>query len=409
MAPELVWLGQRASDSRLIDASSGAPHLTLQSDRSVESPGFSLEAETGSRLRWTSQTLDASEFATFVHRHRALLQDRTILPYRSPSPELRMALDDAIILSASRASFELADSKIHLFPKLREQLAIEYKVEVVASRQALERLLELSSPRTLVVKTAHTCSGEGVWLCVSGQRHELPESSFPVLVCEYLSGRTINAHLVVRGDTVVLLSVSEQMDGYSSPKARAVGYGGNTIRPESPRTVALLRSLMPMFGKVLHSTGFVGVLGIDVIVESDRLSIVDVNPRLQGSSLLADRRSGIRLVDRHVACFLGGSADVGDNLEPDLGRRSLGSCFNVLVARDGVHRWSEVYDRLTSLGNVSAVHDVPIDDIAAVRGAVACRVEVSEKVRTETAITELREACHTIVRSLWERASGPAH
>jgi hypothetical protein len=121
----------------------------------------------------------------------------------------------------------------------------------------------------------------------------------------------INA-CVFRDGTVSFHGMSLQLIGIPSCTNHALGYCGNDfsqIRELDTHILDEMETMTLQVGKWLAAKGYLGVFGIDAIAYRDHVYFAEINPRFQGSSILAAAQD-IEL-DRpdiylsHMGAFLG--------------------------------------------------------------------------------------------------------
>jgi predicted ATP-grasp superfamily ATP-dependent carboligase len=131
------------------------------------------------------------------------------------------------------------------------------------------------------------------------------------LASEYVGDTTVNIHGLI-ADAVELSPPSIQLSGVPELVGVRHGYCGNDFGAVAELPTAVVnscRALARSIGVWLKSEGYLGIFGVDFACDDDRVRVLEVNPRLQGSSwLLADveERSGkLSLIVKHVLAYLG--------------------------------------------------------------------------------------------------------
>jgi hypothetical protein len=170
-------------------------------------------------------------------------------------------------------------------------------------------------------------SGKGVYLVSSENEHRKAVDSHPGpkqvwTAWRLVDGESFNLHFLVSHDrNVTVFPLSRQIVRLNSDTHRMEYAGNHFVAPEEldDRPVTLAIELARKVAAELAQRGFRGVGGIDVIASDEKAWVVDLNPRLQGSSLLLSlglkESIGIGLGDFHLSGFVAGkrlrSADVG--------------------------------------------------------------------------------------------------
>jgi len=189
------------------------------------------------------------------------------------------------------------------------------------------------------------------------------------LFSKYAGDLTINAAGIVYDDGVRLLPVSTQSSGI-----RELGFGfgaycgstfGTTDFPAAVEAAAVV-------GEWLRGLGHRGLFGIDIAVCGSQLSLLEINPRVQGSSWLLSVLQDEPCLVSHVEALLGVPLGV--------------ALLAPAPVRTGSHlllRWD---------GPAGVVHDLPRPPagvtglpergVTMLRGAIMARFEAAEAMTT---------------------------
>jgi len=110
-----------------------------------------------------------------------------------------------------------------------------------------------------------------------------------VLVSSYEGATTLNVHGLVAPGGIGVSLPSVQLTGIPELSASWSSYCGNDysaikdLRPEVPLEVHRLTAAV---GEWLFGQGYRGIYGIDMVIQDNTVRILEVNPRLQGSTWL---------------------------------------------------------------------------------------------------------------------------
>lgn len=142
------------------------------------------------------------------------------------------------------------------------------------------------------------------------------EPAQPVKLSKYLPVPSLNGHCVVLKTREGLRSIaacpSVQIVGASGCTNRAEVYCGNDFSaagrvPESIREE--ICTIMEKIGLFMGTKGFLGLFGMDFLLNGDEVLALEINPRFQGStmllSLLQMDRGEVPLAALHVMQFMG--------------------------------------------------------------------------------------------------------
>ena len=118
-----------------------------------------------------------------------------------------------------------------------------------------------------------------------------------------VSGRNAAATFAISEKESALFGVTEQLVGTPKLHAPVWGYCGS-VGPIVP-TEEVSRSLV-LLGEVLRSRfGLLGLVGADLVIEGDRVWLLEINPRYTASVEVLERAKGQSAIEAHVACFTG--------------------------------------------------------------------------------------------------------
>jgi hypothetical protein len=145
---------------------------------------------------------------------------------------------------------------------------------------------------------------------------DILEPSLRVKISRYLPVPSLNGHCVVLKTRNGLRSIaacpSVQIVGTSGCTSRAEIYCGNDFSavgsvPKSIREEVC--TIMEKIGLFMGAKGFLGLFGMDFLLNGDEVLALEINPRFQGStmllSLLQVDRGEIPLAALHVMQFMG--------------------------------------------------------------------------------------------------------
>jgi hypothetical protein len=212
--------------------------------------------------------------------------------------------------------FNEVDSNVNVLGELSSRRYLGYRTGVgrlVAGELGRwQRLLGLP----FIVKTDRSCAGSGCFRVGSLSDYEVVVSAHGgtvVTFSEMLPGPTYNGSgLIRRNGDVLAGATSLQLTGVPALTANPLGYCGNAFGVVAPAIAERVEGLVHLVGGWLGAKHYRGMFGIDVVVDGDRAELVDINPRLQGSTLLLSETSvGARLIEEHLRSFVTLPGEVG--------------------------------------------------------------------------------------------------
>jgi predicted ATP-grasp superfamily ATP-dependent carboligase len=149
-------------------------------------------------------------------------------------------------------------------------------------------------------KTYRGASGSGVWQLKDDAaltRAAQPHAYFQ----RYVEGTPGSATFVVHGSGSLLLGVTRQLLGPGTSGAERWRYHGSI--GTLPVGAAVKQQLVAL-GKFLSKRlSLRGLVGVDLVLDGDRIWVIEVNPRYSASVEVVERASGAAAIAAHVnAC-----------------------------------------------------------------------------------------------------------
>ncbi len=274
-------------------------------------------------------------------------------------------------------------------PSLLEALARRVRLlgntpETVASVKDPRRLAGLLGRLGLPhpeIRSTPPASGETGWLSKqaggSGGSHVAVATGAAAAPGRYfqrqMRGRSLSALFVADGRAARVLGFSEQ---WVAPAADApFRYGGCTGPVTPPPRLA--RAIAEGCDALVVATGLVGLNSLDLLVEEERFSIIEVNPRPGATLDLFDGRGGVSLWRLHLAALQGRLPRVATASAPARAAAILYAPSAVAIPRGMIWpRWTA--DRETPGRTVPC--DAPICTVrAAAASAAAARAQVERR------------------------------
>jgi ATP-grasp domain len=273
--------------------------------------GLEHLSKTVSEIWWTghSQLLTAachSTFEIFHHRPPPLStppvahagRQRVLLAFQ-PSEELeRWAADAQVTLALpSRGVLRAAGDKIELLA-LAAGAGVQTPAALVvgdADPHEAGELWARAGERPLVAQLAcDNLTGAGT-RAVDGEQ-ELARCLTEwrgerVKFAERLEGLPLTVSGCVTGEDVLVSSVSHQLVGYPRLTGMWGRHCGNQLVEDDelpPGVGARARGACTAIGRQLRELGFAGMFGLDLLASSEGVVLIEINPRIQGVSSLAN-------------------------------------------------------------------------------------------------------------------------
>ena len=329
-AAKVLWIGHRGEDSKIASKIGNLAGVICCDDSAAlhglpdSIPIHSVERLTGKRKIWTSSdTPDLSvQFLRKLTDRHAQSSALLVLPYKATkaiqaqvesirSPRLELLAADAKLVA------EL-DNKLY-----QRELFVSWGIptpnfSTVKSDDALKhRLQALLRHQPGVVQPASGSLGKGVRLLRSPMDAEVWLSQHSelrqFLVSDFVPGPALNTTAVVQPDRIHISQPSVQILGSAlglREKDQFL-FCGNDFASAARLAPAQLESLeksVERLGKGLRGLGYRGIFGADWVLSPERgPTLIEVNPRLQGSTALLtalEEREGHPLTIReHLRAF----------------------------------------------------------------------------------------------------------
>ncbi|NUT02952.1 MAG: ATP-grasp domain-containing protein [Hamadaea sp.] len=361
--------------------------------------GLSLERLDGVRRRWRFG--DVARLADFVPKVLAESAEDDDRPVLLIPPRASLAWESAaaawpgrVRLAASplRVAEPIAEDKIMVRGKLRD-LGLPVPEELILDTSDVDFAAvarKLGTP--FVMQAPSGAGGQGTYLvaaeadvarALTGQPH-VPHWLFS----RYAGDVTINSAGVVYDDGVRLLPVSTQSSGIRELGFGFGAYCGSTFGGPLARVVeAAAIEAAAIVGEWLRTLGHRGMFGIDIAVCGSEIALLEVNPRVQGSSWLLSELQDDPCLVSHVEALVGVPLGVPSRA-PD-------------AVRPGSHlllRWD---------GPAGVVHELPAcppgvtglpeRGVTMLPGAIMARFEAGEPLTTSDGRSLVEGARRTIL------------
>ena len=302
-----AWVGQRESDARALRdiAPLGAAFVCdWGQDVDARWPAgacFSVERARGARRCWGNRHLEElwrgdeqPGIPRFLDACRIPLN---VVCYRS----LRALEEDPrcrVLAPALRLKERFDDKLVQL--ELFQRLGVRTPRALMTERAALDfQRLSLRLGGPFVVQAPVGSSGDTTWIIHTASALRAARAACPserVKVSAYRPLPSLNVHGIVvrhRGALRVLQAApSVQIVGVPSCTSRTETYCGNdygALGDVSPAALTEIRRGIEAVGRAMGEAGYLGVFGMDFLLDGDQALALEINPRSQGSTELLSR------------------------------------------------------------------------------------------------------------------------
>jgi hypothetical protein len=284
----------------------------LSGDADPSVAGMSLEGRDGVRRRWRFG--DVAQLATFVPWVLADApdDDRPVLlvPPRASAAWEAAAKGRVRLTASPRSVVELiAEDKIYVRDAMR-RLGVPVPKSMVLHRSNMDFSTiakRLGTP--FVLQTPSGAGGQGTHLIQEPGDLALAlanQSQERWLASRYAGDTTVNVAGVVHHDGVHVMPMSTQSSGLAE---LGFGFGGYCGSDFSHAPHHKVQAIGVAVGQWLRRRGHLGIYGVDVALDGDDATLLEVNPRIQGSSwllsMLQQRQGDVPCLVQHVQALLG--------------------------------------------------------------------------------------------------------
>lgn len=138
-----------------------------------------------------------------------------------------------------------------------------------------------------VIQKSISGGGDGTYLVKSDNWAEinnyLKEDDVYLVSPYYENNISLSCHLLIDNKQIVVFPVSEQLLSYKNNK---ISYCGNRYLDINNKLSNEVKKIATIVGHKLRSISYKGICGFDFIFTNDRLMLIEINPRYQGSSYI---------------------------------------------------------------------------------------------------------------------------
>ncbi len=118
---------------------------------------------------------------------------------------------------------------------------------------------------------------------------------------EYLEGIPCSASIISNGDTAVVVAINEQLIGIPWLTRLPFAYCGNI----TPFDTEYHDDMICYAEQIALEFGLIGSNGVDFMLTEKGITVIEVNPRFQGSMDTVELSCGINVFDAHIKSFAG--------------------------------------------------------------------------------------------------------
>ena len=140
-----------------------------------------------------------------------------------------------------------------------------------------------------IVQKAVSCGGEGTIHIKSALDLKKLNSKEKYIVSPYINGISLNAHIIISDNDILFLPPSVQIICEIEGKCLYSGADYICYETLSTKIKSIIKDKSIELGKMAQRKGYIGILGIDFLLNNQELYFVEFNPRFQASSQLINK------------------------------------------------------------------------------------------------------------------------
>ncbi len=206
---------------------------------------------------------------------------------------------------------------------------------------------------------------------------------------EFLEGIPCSASIISNGTDAVVVAINEQLIGIPWLTRLPFAYCGNI----TPFDTKFSNEMIRYAKQIAREFGLIGSNGVDFIMNEKGISVIEVNPRFQGSMDTVELSCGINVFDAHIKSFAGEL--------PEPGKPKCFAAKTIVFADKEVVIDSKISDTLSGCMDKERAADIPQPEsiihpdepITTVIATARTRSLVLEKIRkTSRSIKIMSEA-----------------
>jgi uncharacterized protein len=165
---------------------------------------------------------------------------------------------------------------------------------------------ELDPKRRWLMKPLISGGGHGIAFL---QKERLPDEQY--MLQEFLPGKPCSISFIANGHECVVIGITRQLAGLRPFGSQGFRYCGNIlpcpelIDPDVGKRILDQARFLAAF--LTKEFGLTGANGIDVMLDGDRISLLEVNPRYSASMELIEQAYQLPIFHLHVKALLEGT------------------------------------------------------------------------------------------------------
>lgn len=146
---------------------------------------------------------------------------------------------------------------------------------------------KFSNYKQFVIQKSISGGGNGTYLINSdnwSKINDILEKDDVYLVSPYYENNiSLSCHLLIDDKQVVVFPISEQLLNYNDNK---ISYCGNRYLDTNNNLSNDIKKMATIVGNKLMAIDYRGICGLDFILADNKLMLIEINPRYQGSSYI---------------------------------------------------------------------------------------------------------------------------
>ena len=194
------------------------------------------------------------------------------------------------------------------FFRILKSLSIEHPFTIIVSdfEEAKRSAKDIGYP--VMLKPCYGCGGSNIHLAQNvDELRKLYEAHFKhheeFVIQEFVDGVPMSASILSTRNNATVLTINRQLLGLKiTGQKESFGYCGNIVPARVDKKIE--RKIESVAKRIIAKFRLKGSNGIDFVLSSGKIFVIEVNPRFQGTFECVERALNINLAETHLKACL---------------------------------------------------------------------------------------------------------